>query len=268
MAESSPKLRPRRWRELSTLLSMDAVRPFFDMMGVLPDQERRPLELPGQRVMGGVSAPAEGLQSVLRGLVVDSYHRLVADPDTEVLSHLEVVSAVAAALGDRLARHLEWWNHHIFVFDSTCDAVAQRRWSTVLHHCRRTPGRWDDLGLPEGIGPRQFRSVNDLGPYRERQAEVDARPLSDWDLHLYARNLYDDNLYLDDPYRVPDGPRLLVAPTVRSLGIAKFWALVLSQYDEGRRDELWRRAARIAAEDEVLRSHDELPHPSSLDVLA
>jgi hypothetical protein len=124
---------------------------------------------------------------------------------------------------------------------------------------------WNRLGLPQGALDRFLRSCN-LDEYLRRQKEVDASPLSDWDLHLYALHLYDDNLYgPKDLAHVPDGPRLHVVPTIRAYQGYLFWAWVLNTHRPDQLDRLWDEGRRIVEEEE-LRSARGLPHPSVLDI--
>jgi hypothetical protein len=247
VALAQPDFDARRWGYLVSLLSMDVVRPFHDLMG---------LRL----------ADPVGLQRVLRQEIVAERKKGVASPDAgQPTIAQRVLKVVREALGAEASRRLDWWEQHIFHKKPSRDNVNVRKWATVLQISRHEPRLWNRLGLPNGARDR-FRRACDLDEYRRRQKEVDASPLSDWDLHLYAFHLYDDNLYgPNDFVRVPDGPRLRVVPTIRAYQGYEFWAWVLSTLRPDRLDRLWQEGRRIVEEEE-LPSARELPHPSVLDI--
>jgi len=243
--DNTPELNPRRWNELIDLLSLDVVRPFFDLMGLHAGND---------------------LQGVLRREIISGRKQAAASPDAELPTPQKVISAVAESLGASTSSHLIWWGCYIFE-DAPKDHLNLDKWNSVLYDCRTDPRRWSQLGFPDSIGPDQFRICLSLYEYQRRQDEVDARPLSDWDLHMYAYCLYDDNIYEDSFGRVPDGPRLWVKPTVRAYQEYQFWARALKAMGPEQRDRLWQAAHRIAEEEEILKDPSLLLHPSTLEIL-
>lgn len=246
-SEESPKFNLRRWEEMIGLLSMDVVRPFFDLMGLR------------FRNIGD-------FQLVLRQEIVAGRKRATANLNSRQLNPQEIIRAVEGPLGVNAGSHLDWWNRHVFLWDSTLDNVNLRKWTTILLYCSKEPKLWAQLGFPDGIGPDQFRRSRNLDEYQKKQDEVDARALSDWDLHLYALRLYDDNLYENNVNRVPDGPRLYVKPTVRANREYQFWNSVLKTMRLDQRDNLWNEALRIAQIENLLRDPETLSHPSILEI--
>src|SRR5262249_1228462 len=149
--------------------------------------------------------------------------------------------------------------------DPTRNGLDLRKWTTVLQNCRDEPTLWNRLGLPYGALDR-FRQSRNIDEYQRRQKEGDAHSLSDWDLHLTAPHLYDDNLYHANAYaEVADGPGLYIVPTIRAYQGLQFWAWVLKSLHPAELDRLWQEARRIV-EQEELRSARELPHPSVLEI--
>jgi hypothetical protein len=246
VGSKEPEFDKRRWGELVTLLSMDVVRPFYDLMGL------RLIE-------------ADALQRIMRKEIVTSRKNWMVLTDTVSPIIPEVIiRAVAESLGSEASHHLVWWERHIFFWDATHDSLNLQKWSTILQHCRHEARLWDRLfstSIREEAMDR-FRRSYTMEEYDRRQAAVDAQPLSDWDLHLYALRLYDDNLYGAKDYtHVPDGPRLYVNPTVWAYQGYEFWTWVLRALSPDRLDGLWEEAGRIL-EDEELYSTRDLPHPS------
>ena len=241
---TEPEFDVRRRAKLVELLSMDVVSPFFDLMGLRA---------------GG----SEHLPRVLRRFTVAGRKRM-ADPP---LGPAEVIQAVSDSIGADAARQLVWWEQNVFS-NHPRDNLELQFWTTVLLSCRNETDGWRRLGFPDPIRDEALDRLNralNIAEYSRRQDDVDARPLSDWDLHLYAVHLYDDNLYLDDMYRVPDGPRLWILPTIRNYQEYCFWAWALKALRPDQLDRLWQVAQRIVVDDE-LTSVQTLPHPSVLEI--
>ncbi len=246
--EEPRKLGRPRWEELVALLSMDVVIPFFDLMGLQ------------------ISMPSD-LQGVFRRVILDARKNADAASDKTRSFPEETIAAVSLTLGVEASSRLVWWNDNVFLWDSTQDNVHLRKWTSIVRHCARDPGRWAQLGFPTWFSPDQFYQSRDLTDYQTLQDDVDAKPLSDWDLHLYSLRLYDDNVYEKSVDRVPDGPRLYVKPTVRAYRGYQFWNLALKAMNSSQRDDLWHQARRIAREEEILSDFRSLPHPTVLDIL-
>jgi hypothetical protein len=242
-----PELDVRRWAHLVSLLSMDVVQPFFDLMGLK------------------LASPAQ-FQEVLRREVIAGRKSGVVVPNARLpVTPQGVLKAVRKSLGEGASSRLVWWERRVFHRTPSKDHRGLRKWISVLLRCQQEPGFWSRLGLPPGALGR-FQLSRILDEYDRRQKEVDSLPLSDWDVHLYALYLYDDNLYdPNDPRRVPDGPRLYVTPTILAYQGYEFWAWVLSKLRAEQIDRLWEESRRIV-EEEKLHSAKGLPHPSSLDI--
>jgi hypothetical protein len=243
---AEPEFDARRWGHLVSLLSMDVVRPFFDLMGL---KLANPIEF----------------QEVLRREVIADRKSGVAVPSATLpMSSPAVLDAVRESLGEGVSRHLAWWERSVFHKTPSRDNRGLRKWITVFQTCRHEPRLWSRLGLPQGALDRFLRSCN-LDEYLRRQKEVDATPLSDWDMHLYALYLYDDNLYGPSTFAMPDGPRLYITPTIRAYKGYQFWAWVLSTLRPEQLDRLWQEGQRVVEEKE-LHSARGLPHPSILNI--
>lgn len=238
----------RHWMKLATLLSMDVVLRFYDLMGLRP-------------------ANPHGLQTILRQEIITARERWRFAPDhIPLLSRQAIVQTIAQSLGPEASRHLVWWGEHIF--SGSADSMNLEKWHIVLATCRRQSGLWSRL-LPDARKEEaldRFRKSRTMDEYNRRQEALDLQPLSDWDLHLYALHLYDDNLYDDKDFaRLLDGPQLWVLPTIRDYQGYQFWAWVLKVLSSQQIDQLWHEACQIAEEEE-LHAARNLPHPSVLGV--
>jgi len=174
-----------------------------------------------------------------------------------------LVRAVTELLGAEASQQLSWWERHVFHFGPR-DNLNLDKWDNILRYCLHDPELWKRLfpySIWEKALDRFWQSLN-IDEFQRRLNELDTRPLSDWDLHLYALRLYDDNLHSSS---IPDGPRLLVKPTVREYQGYQFWAWVLSTLRREQLDRLWQEGQRIVEEEE-LQSARGLPHPSILGI--
>ena len=247
VTSAEPEFDAHRWGYVLSLLSLDVVRPFCDLMGLR------------------LSDPV-GLQSVLRHEIVAGREKGAAPPDSSQPMFAQgVLKALGKALGGETSGRVVWWERHVFHKTPSRDNRGLRKWVTVFQACRHEPRLWNRLCLPQGALDRFSRSCN-LDEYDRRQKEVDASPLSDWDLHIYSLWLFDDNLYgPSDIGHVPGGPRLHVKPTIRAYQGYQFWAWVLSLLHPDQLAHLWQEGQRIVKEEE-LHSARGLPHPSLLDI--
>lgn len=245
----APEFDRARWYWIITLLSMDVVRPFYDLMGLR-------------------SLPADELQRVLRREIVAARKRWgTAQPGDPPFAPQAIIKVVADSLGAAASRHLAWWERNIFR-DDPRDNLNLQKWTSILQTCTYEPGLWTRLGFlapVEEEALERFRRSRKIEEYQRRQQEVDEQPLSDWDLHLYALHLFDDNLYTQQNTALPDGPRLWIKPTIRDKQRYDFWAWVLSVLPATQIDRLYEVGRQIVA-DEELNFAADLPHPSVLGI--
>lgn len=246
MTHPSPPADPefQRWACLTWLLSMDVVVPFSGMMGLDP-----------------ASAPT--LRDVLRREIVDVRKEARARPqDAPHFRPARTAAAVERALGPGYRAGLERWAARVFAY-SNSDGGDLDQWDWLLRHCRNSAGLWAAVGFPPAVrdeARRQFVASLDLADYRDVHAETYARPLSDWDLHLYATFLLND----DPEYGITDGPDDYVGPTVRNRRSYDFWAWVRGNLTADEVDQLWTSASAVVVK-ERLTSIPALPHPRTFE---
>jgi hypothetical protein len=236
-----PNSEPVRWVRATCLLSLDEVLPYYDLMGLRPGNP-------------------DGLRRVLRRLIVTA--RKEERPLHEALGPDRVTAAVGAALGGPAGTHLGWWVRHVLHLDPR-DNAGLTRWMWLLRRCRPPNPRWDQLGFPPGLRKEaadQLLRAIDTDEYTRRRAGLSGRPLSDWDLHLYAAVPYAD----DDP----DGdstPQVHVQLTITDYQGYAFWAWLLKTLQPHQIDELWQTATRVVSEP-GFQALGELPDPRLLDI--
>jgi hypothetical protein len=190
-----------RWAKAVPLLSLDLVLPIYPMMGLSP---RDPVKL----------------QLVLREQLIRARPKLQLNPPTADRSVSATPNPLTTVDSDD-ARHVTQWVTHVFHADPA-DGGAIRAWSTLLRHCRRQPMLWDEL-LPDSRVAKEvleaFERAISIDEFEVRYEELCSKPLSDWDLHLSALHMLDD----DDLEGTPNGPYLWIAPTVRDFQGYRFW---------------------------------------------
>ncbi len=229
-----------RWPLILTLLSMDRVIVFADMMG-----------------FGVADRPA--FVGVLRSLILQMRQAQAAGRKFYDADH--VAERLVAELGSETTNHLAWWGQHIFG-RNTQDHLALNAWTITLRHCRHEPQSWAQLGLATDFSEDAmlaFQRSIDTTEYYRRQWLIEAQPRSDWDLETYACNAFDD----DDDF-APSGPASYLYPATMTYQGYLFWAWMLERLDAQQQSALTRNATQIAQDTEALRFLGELPLPATL----
>jgi hypothetical protein len=241
----SVPLDPLRWPLLFTLLSMDVVVAFYDLIGVPASDPR-------------------GLRDLLRAQILNTRRAFAAaPPGGAAYSPEETLDAVGQSFGAAERDHLALWGQRVFAWDIQ-EHRALNLWDHVLRHCASEPERWAALGLPARIAAaarRELLQALDRAPYDERHGEVFSKPLSDWDLHMYAVNLFDD----EDP-AIPTGPSIYLYATSANYRGYRFWAWLTKQLTAEEQGALTRNATQLAAQVESLSHVEDLPPPSHLEI--
>src|SRR5262249_40766955 len=159
---------------------------------------------------------------------------------------------------------LVWWLRRILHLDPR-DNLGLSHWDHVLRYCRHSPDRWERLGFPSRISAEaleRFRKALDISEYKRQYDVMQDHPLSDWDLHMYASQLYDFDEDLKGPI---ESPFLTVVATIRDYQGYEFWRWILRTLDSDELTILWDSAKRVVQEEE-LTSARELPAPVTLGV--
>jgi hypothetical protein len=230
------------------LLTLDVVRAFYDMMGLDP-------------------AFHAGLHGALRDATVLTRKELVrapveGGPKPALTSFCRHVEGLA---GEAATEHLAWWLQH--VSESSAEAHrALRRWMHVMRDCQREEdASWRQLAFPQALSTEaSMRFVRSVDPreFARRRDALEGRPLSDWDLHMYASKTYD---FDEDREGTGATPLTHVALTVRAYQQYQFWAWALRALTPDEQTRL-RDSALAVARALELTSVNDLVHPSALDI--
>lgn len=265
--QDTPEADPERWSRLISLLSMDVVLPFFEPMGlVLPGPGHDPHSLESE-----VNAPPlpfdapHRLQRALRHEIVQG--RRVRARDGHVPTPSEMLRHVTPVVGGLTMQRLSWWGTRVFSDDPAKDHTGLNDWRPVLAFCVRDPELWSKTGLSQSARQSFVESLR-IDDYETLQADIDQLQLSDWDLHLYALELYDDTLYDGDFAHILDGPRLWVRPTVRAHRQYRFWSTALRALTVAQQRQLLDFGRAIAREEDILAKPETLPDPRELEIFS
>jgi hypothetical protein len=243
-AEARPAL--KRWNTIATLLSMDVVAPFYDLMGL--------------RIR--VSSPA--FQAIFRKLILRARGEFPAEHPVAVALVPEILlDTVDSELGDDVRVNLEKWGAHIFQMDIR-EHVGRLDWAAVLRRCRDDDRLWRKLQIPLHFDDhfrREFLHSISYDEYYRRLDETYQRPLSDWDLRQYSIYEFSD----DDP-GAPNGPDSYMYPAAMNYQASRFWAWAVEHLETEQRLALLWNAEEVARSEESLQHIVQLTDPIHLAV--
>jgi hypothetical protein len=234
----------RQW--VFPLLTLDVVRPFYDLMGLKQEAD-------------------VGLQKALRAATLATRKQLVEaltnqGPSPTLTSFCQDVER---RISTPVADHLAWWLQRVLHSEAH---VAVSNWQDLLRRCQRNGEEgWGRLPFPGRLSAeasKRFAASVDRKEYKRLDAELDDRSLSDWDLHIYASQLFD----FEDPLEGPSGkPDTSVYLTVDVYQQYLFWAWLLRQLTPEQQTKLRDTALEIVQTDKLSWIKD-LVHPSALDI--
>lgn len=208
-------LRPSR---AVILLSLDVARPFLADIGL-------------------AAAGAFDWTACLRQFVRQHRASIAGGSrPSEPVRAAEIVAFVGAHLAPAAGRVFDWWLRHVYA-EATTDHLAYRVWEDVLRHALRHPGGGPPLALPPRVAasvPDRFAASTTTRAFNSRWEQATAEPLSDWDLHMYAINGWNDDLP-----DLPNGPESQLYLIDRDYRGRTFWdALVATlSADEQQRSQ-------------------------------
>ena len=236
---------PARWPLIFVLLSMDVVVPFYELMG-----------------LRGFSENA--LRDSLRAELLKTRRKFASGMQGSVsYSPEETFAALRTVLGVTQSNHLRWWGQRVFAWDIQ-EHRHLRLWEALLRYLAEQPEKWLQLHIPERLSTaarQRFLLAIDRAPYDEINDALYGRPLSDWDLHMYAVNLFDD----EDPAG-PTGPSSYVYPTFKHYQGYTYWAWLGQHLTAAERDNLRCQATNLASQIESLKYLGELPPQQRMEI--
>jgi hypothetical protein len=244
--EAAAKLFGRQ--DAFAFLTLDVVQAFYDLMG---------LNVEAQSRLGGV---LRGATLATRKALVDALVNGKAPPT--LASFCEKVETAGGA---GLTEHLAWWLGRMFDAETRTHR-ALRHWTDVLHHCRREGDEsWRRLRFPLPLSEevaQRLATALDRTEHDRRCAAVEARPLSDWDLHMHASQLYD---FDDDLEGTGMNLSNHISETVSACQGYRFWAWLVRALEPEEQTRLREQALEVVRTDELTWIKD-LVHPSALDI--
>lgn len=230
------------------MLTLDVVRVFYELMGFNPQAQAR------------LQGALRDATLTVRKEIVDALVNGSPKPTMATFCR-----PVEASLGTGTTEHLVWWLQNVYHAEPQSQIPLQD-WTHLLRHCHREGDEgWRRLPFPPHLAAEAFRRFAmsvDVKEYEGRVDQIEARPLSDWDLHMYASQTYDFDGDLEGGW---PNPLDRVASTVSVYQRYGFWAWVLRVLAPQQQLKLRDKAFEIAKSDE-LNSIKELVPPSALDI--
>jgi len=233
-----PTRQQQRSGAAATLLSLDVVIPFYSPMGV-PAPE-----------------PARFVQ-VLRECIVDNRKEFHHSPDRIPDLDSRIDDKLRHSFGGETAHAYDWWVQYIFV-SSAEDFEAFSDWYMVLALSARNESRWDVLALPK-ILSREARvridSVLDRNDLHQIADQVEAHPLSPWDLEMYTLHGFDEDE--NDPYN-------WVLETVKKRRFIQYMSWLVKRLSQEEVAGLWESAEALRKQIETTAHSPSLPNPLTI----
>jgi hypothetical protein len=234
---------PLREPRAVMLLSLDVTRPFLGEMGL---------------AVRGELPWTDAMRAYVREYRA-AFH--AAPPPVPPGRLPDLIAFTRARLGEEAARVLRWWLDRVYA-EAPGEHPEYRAWEDVFRHARRRPEAWATMELPPSLAePARAHFIDAIDPDRLEPVweEVRAAPLSDWDLHLYAINGWNDDLP-----DAPNGPESAIHLVTRDWKNLQYWHWLATQLAPEARERVQRGAQRLVDSTPALSTVGALPPLASL----
>jgi len=173
----APSSVDERWSRAIILLSLDVALPFYPMLGLR------------------IISPA-AFQKALRAFIREYRTQFYSDEHGQNGLRTSSATAFIAAHHSSEASHaFDWWFQNMYC-EATKEHIALHAWSIILRFARKSDSAWRALHFPDvasNEARQRFNEAINMDDYRSLCDEAWHPALSDWDLHLYAICLWDDD---------------------------------------------------------------------------
>jgi hypothetical protein len=236
--------RDREW--VFSLLTLDIVRGFYDLMGLDAGFHAR--------IHTGLRAATV---STRKDLVQQLMH------PHEALARVDFCRSAEAQLGKDASEHLSWWLEHVSKRQHERDL---RRWTDLLVSLHREHDElWSKLPFPQPLADQafdRFARARDFREYYRRAEALDDQPLSDWDLHMHASQLYD---FSEDREGTGVNPMTEVSLSIHAYQYLRFFAWLLRVLTPEQQTALRDKALELAVAEDFA-WFDKLVDPSAFAI--
>jgi hypothetical protein len=237
----------RRWDYTHGVLSLEAVAPLYDYIGIpFRDEAKRPF------------------QEILRAFLRDAYLPSEASAVVSLeAKQTRLLQAIETAFNGDWRDDYTYWLQNIWVYRPGEQAEGWSSWRTIFMRCSVRSGWWSRLKLPatqEAVIRQELEDCKArTDDARDLISEAKGKPASAWNAWIMER------LGIDDESKSFGEPFSSVQLTATFFMFYLFWVKLMKTLSPAELDELWESARTIAPDLEI--RQDDLPHPNSLQIM-
>jgi len=228
----------RRWDYCHVILCLDAIRPFYDEIGI-----------PFQTVH---LVPFLGiLREYCREVYLDPTSSSFALQDKREL----LLRRIEQSFGAEFSNAYVTWLVRIFAYLPKESTPGWSEWKSIFSRCSVRAGWWQRLGLPgdkEEVLRREFEDAKSrTESVRDIRRELETQPRSNWDLKLMGRaGMGAEAIASGEPFSA-------VVMTAALFIFRVFWERLVNTLSPAELDRLW-ESAKIVGKDIAIPPEDVL----------
>jgi hypothetical protein len=174
-----------RWAEILPVLSLDVMAPLFGPMGLGELDE-------------------EALVQAVRKVILDAREAAAASGQAPSDLGAGTFRIISAEIGEAAAIDLRRWAGRVYQ-RVHADLPQWSGWRIAFEHATSREERVSLLALPPDDRNEIVELFFDIMDMREVEHQIEVlkrRPLSDWDVAMYARHGFDHDDELNDPFDI------------------------------------------------------------------
>lgn len=195
------RLDPAQWGLILALLSMDVIVPFYEEMGLILKNKRN-------------------FVPVLRDLILTNRKQYEADQGVVPPIAEKVLAALQSTFGESDAQTFFRWATNIF-FQVHADNPQWSAWEILMsewvYNHSVVLSRLSENRAENPVD--RYGEINDIADVESKIAVVRQKPLSVWDMEMYAIHGFSNDDELNDPFAD-------VVSTIEMNRFRRFWRML------------------------------------------
>jgi len=227
-----------RWGTAIALLSLDVIKPFYSHMGIKVEN-------------------ADEFRDILRQVILENRKEFEADPSRIPNLQMRMLSALSSHYSEGAAHFFKHWVYQEFVYTGK-DLKPLNQWNMLLSLARLNKQRWQSLELPANLTDEahaKLEQVWDRTELHTRADQIEAQPLSLWDMEMYSLHGFDE---------ADNAPYNWVLEAVGKRIFNKYLRWLVENLTDDQRQQLVHRANCLRLQIETTRNDPELTDPLAL----